>query len=213
MKIIDALLQLDLYTLRFLNDKIQSPLLDQFFLTITQLHKNIWGPIVAVPLLGLLIYKYRLKSLRVLAALAIVIAAADLFSYRVIKSVVERPRPFENPQTQQWLRKIGQAHGPSFPSNHAANCFAGACVLSWYFRRRRLYFYSFAAAVAVSRVFLGLHYPSDVLAGSLLGWGVGMLAIIFIFNRVSWFWLADRKLDQDPEEWNWRSKSRRLNSN
>jgi undecaprenyl-diphosphatase len=65
----------------------------------------------------------------------------------------------------------------SFPSSHAVNNFAIATMFAWYYRRWRYWFYAWAAVVALSRVFVGVHYPSDVAGGALIGTGVALAAL------------------------------------
>lgn len=156
-----------------------------------------------VPLVVYLVYIYRMESVKLLIALGVAIALADSISYRGIKTYIERPRPFENPTISTWVRRVGTAHGTSFPSNHAANCFAAAVVLGWYFKRGRIAFYTLAGAVALSRISLGVHYPSDVLAGAILGYIVGLLVTSELAKRI-------RASKKSTEDWGWRVKSRRF---
>jgi undecaprenyl-diphosphatase len=65
----------------------------------------------------------------------------------------------------------------SFPSGHAATSFAGATMLAHFLPRQRLLLYALAVAIAYSRVYVGVHYPVDVLAGAALGTAVGWAGI------------------------------------
>jgi len=71
---------------------------------------------------------------------------------------------------------IGLPHDPSMPSGHAMNAFAGAVLLGAVVPRARGPLLGLAALIGLSRVYLGVHFPSDVLAGALLGSGIGAAA-------------------------------------
>ena len=93
----------------------------------------------------------------------------------VVKPIVARPRPFEANSAvsaSSPLRPISS----SFPSGHAASAVAGAYALALVWPRGRRVLWTLAALVAVSRLYLGVHYPLDVVAGALLGWGCAVLA-------------------------------------
>jgi undecaprenyl-diphosphatase len=94
------------------------------------------------------------------------VALADWAS-TAIKALVDRPRPplhYAEPKTL-----VPLPHDASFPSGHAATSFAAATMLTFYFPRLAPLFYVLAAAVAFSRVYVGVHYPLDVVGGALLG--------------------------------------------
>ena len=96
---------------------------------------------------------------RVAAVLLIpLIILSDAGTSHVLKPLFGRPRP------------LGNA-GLSFPSTHATNAFAIATMLAWSVRNLpfRILAYALAALVAFSRVYLGVHYPGDVLAGAAVG--------------------------------------------
>ena len=120
------------------------------------------------------------RPLFVFLLTAATVWSADLGTL-ALKAVVGRNRPFVTvPEADPLIRTtIGQ----SFPSGHAATSFAGAVVLTYLFPRGWPAFFALAAAVAFSRVYVGVHYPSDVLAGAGVGTAVGLLAVSAVRRR------------------------------
>jgi len=121
------------------------------------------------------------RRLRIPALVQLVLSVllASTMANQVVKPLVARERPFvSTPQ----IRVIGgQPDDASFPSGHAANAFAGAAVLSWAAPEARIVWWALAVAVAYSRVYLGVHYPLDVLGGAL----VGLLSAVAIVKLTS----------------------------
>jgi undecaprenyl-diphosphatase len=72
---------------------------------------------------------------------------------------------------------VGCGGGMSFPSSHAVNNIATATLLGWYYPRGRPWMFLWATVVAISRSFVGLHYPSDVLGGAVLGILIGLFVV------------------------------------
>ena len=100
---------------------------------------------------------------------AISVWTADLLVL-VLKVAFERPRPAASiPQADPLMG----AHGYSLPSGHAATAFAGAVALGYLWRRAAALFLLLATAIAYSRVYVGVHYPGDVLVGAAIGAAVG----------------------------------------
>jgi undecaprenyl-diphosphatase len=94
------------------------------------------------------------------------VLTADMLAL-LLKLVGGRERPFLADPEQDPL--VGTPLDLSFPSGHAATSFAGATLLAWYAPRLAVPLYALAALVAWSRVYVGVHYPFDIVAGALLG--------------------------------------------
>lgn len=119
--------------------------------------------------------------LPVIALTAACVWGADLIA-GAVKLLVDRPRPFEVlPNVDQLVHGTV---GASMPSGHAATSFAGAVVLGYLARRAAWALALLALAVAFSRVYVGVHYPSDVVAGAALGTAVAVLLLAALRGRL-----------------------------
>ena len=98
-----------------------------------------------------------------------------------LKQIIARPRPCHILEDIHLLVNCGA--GYALPSSHAANAFGQAVLFSYFYNNARVYLFTYASLIALSRVFVGVHYPADVLVGALLGTTVA-LALAFIFERV-----------------------------
>jgi undecaprenyl-diphosphatase len=172
---------LDQQLFLFLNS-INSPFFDQLMHAIS-------GKIIWVPLyLAILIWlgkTYKRKFLVILLFIIIAATLSDQFSV-LVKNIVQRLRPCLEPELHGMVHLFkGECGGMySFVSSHATNSFDVA-LLSLLFIRKRWYTVSiliWASVIGYSRIYLGVHYPGDVICGSMLGafigWSVYTLYVI-----------------------------------
>jgi undecaprenyl-diphosphatase len=135
---------------------LRTPWLDWFFISLSWI-----GSYGAVWLAIALAIAVTRRRPAVFLVVLVAYLAVDLLA-SAGKEIVARHRPFE---TQ--LGPRSSTH--SFPSGHAATSFACATVLAAYAPRYRVPFFALATLIALSRIYNGMHYPTDVLAGAVLG--------------------------------------------
>jgi len=97
---------------------------------------------------------------------------------QLLKHLIGRPRPRFAHSDEFSLGPSLATGFDSFPSGHAANAFGAATVLAWFFPAVRVPLYLVAGLVAVSRVLRGSHFPTDVLAGAVLGVVIGSAVVV-----------------------------------
>lgn len=172
----------------FLNTFCSNILFDYFFKFITETH-NLYFMMLFVGILFLI--KSKGQALKIIAVVIIAMGVSDLIGGQILKPFFGRLRPshpsyfFEGKhlflEGANFL--LGMKRGGSFPSNHAMNAFTFATVLTLYFPRNFLYFYIFSMLVAYSRIYVGVHYPSDIIGGGLLGILIGMF-VYYLFYYI-----------------------------
>jgi len=115
------------------------------------------------------------KQLRVLFGLLLLYAIQSFITY-LLKFTVRRQRPLSPEEVKMKVSKgPGEILDPSFPSAHTTFSFMMATVLALYFPRYEVIFFSCAVFIGWTRLYLGLHYPTDVIAGGFLGYGITKL--------------------------------------
>lgn len=155
-----------------------------------------WTPLY-VFLVVLFFVKFPVK--KAVVCILLLVAAfgiSDSFTSRVIKPFFKRPRPYtieslhvrlpliKNGNKAQFVQDNRRNYG--FVSSHSSNLFALATLsvllLGWK-GRGRMAMYTIAVLVALSRVYLGVHYPGDVIAGALVGTGIA-LAVAYAYRKL-----------------------------
>jgi undecaprenyl-diphosphatase len=173
---IDFLLNLDKDLLLLLNGW-HAPWLDTLMVILT--NGLNWLPLFLL-VIGMMIYKLRWQSLVVLVFIAIVIFLTDRISAGLIKPWIGRLRPSHEPGLADLLHIVNGYKGGrfSFVSSHAANAF-GIATFLWLVLRKQINWlwvmFFWAAIFSYTRIYLGVHYPSDILGGGILGAIIGFL--------------------------------------
>ncbi len=160
---------LDVRLLLFVQDHLRVAPLDVALVFLDDFKRSVF---LLIPALGLLLYRGGPRARRAVLFAALAVALTDAVGARVIKPWFARPRPPVSVAAEHPLMGAG---GWSFPSNHAANSFAACVVLGLAYRRWLAALLGLAGTIAFSRVYVGVHYPSDVLAGAVLGTAIGLL--------------------------------------
>lgn len=115
-----------------------------------------------------------------LGLMAACVWSADLIALG-IKAATGRPRPFQTISGIDTL--VGATVGQSMPSGHAATSFAGAVIATYLLPRAAPFAFLLAVAISFSRVYVGVHYPSDVIAGAALGAAVAFVPLALLRLR------------------------------
>ena len=149
-------------------------------------NKLTWIPFY-IALIFILIKSLKKQSWLVILALIVCIIIADQVSSGLIKEMVHRLRPSRNPDLENMVCLLKGYRGGKygFVSSHAANSFGLAMLTSLFFRNRKytIIVFFWAAIVAYSRIYLGVHYPGDVIGGAIVGVGAAML-VYWLFTKV-----------------------------
>ncbi len=172
---------IDTWLFRLCNRGIANPLFDVIMPFIT--NSDNWI------LLFILVFVYLFmkggrKGIICGVTLIIAIIISDQLSSSVLKEMFGRVRPCSSLHDVRLL--VGCGAGKSFPSSHAVNVFNSFVILSYYYREYKWHFFTVAAAIAFSRVYVGVHYPFDIIGGAIIGAAIGgiMVSIPIIAEKL-----------------------------
>ena len=172
---LDYIINLDKSLFVLINSHWTAAWADTFFPFITDLHKTPFFKTVLVPLI-LIIFMWRRgvkKGLIIFLFCLISVGASDGVGNWGFKKTIQRPRPGDTQNLE--ARALSPYGGYSFVSNHATNMFSFASFTAVIFPPAAIPLYTLATVIGYSRVYNGVHFPTDVICGALLGCLFGLL--------------------------------------
>ncbi|GAB1414927.1 lipid A 4'-phosphatase [Paludibacter sp.] len=184
MSLLDWLVKLDTDIFLFLNG-LHTPFLDMPMYYISKVW--VWIPLYLGVIL-FIIKKWKSESIWIILSIVICVVLTDQIT-NLIKGLVERVRPSHE------LSLVGLVHnvkgymsgGFSFVSGHASNVFGFALLSSMIIKNRyyTIFVYLWATTVVYTRIYLGVHYPFDIVGGIILGTGIAMIiyGILYGFQQ------------------------------
>ncbi len=179
----ETIIQWDKDLFHFINHNFANETLDAVMCFVSQ--RWSWLALYTI-VVGVIIYVFRKKSWIILLSVGILVATTDLISYRVFKKQVERYRPCRKEAMLEFeVRQLPCATCSEygFVSSHAANSFAIAVFVGLLFYKKSKWWIAggllWAFVISISRVYLGVHYPLDVLGGAILG-----TSLAFLFYKI-----------------------------
>ena len=166
---------------------LHNPFFDVFFYNVSG--RLIWVPLYLI-ILYLLIINFRKKSIPIIIFAFLLIVITDQLSVHLFKNIFLRLRPCHDPQLAGLVHTVNDSCGGlyGFISSHAANTFAFATFIAFILRKDYKYLPAillfWAVIVSYSRIYLGAHFPGDVLVGAIFGMLTGT-GIYFLHKKLS----------------------------
>jgi undecaprenyl-diphosphatase len=182
---IDWLIQADKNLFVLINSKLTNPILDKVYPWWRE--GNTWVPLY-VFILAFMFFNFGKKTWPWLAFAFLNILISDQVSSTLIKPLFMRLRPCSDPEMQFQIRLLLDhcSGGYSFTSSHATNHFGFAVFITQtvkpYLSNYKWLFFLWAASISYGQVYVGVHYPLDILFGTLLGFVLGFM-VSSVYNR------------------------------
>ena len=176
---LDWIIELDKKLLLLINSW-NTPWLDSVMFTLT--NAGYWTPLFIL-VIGMMVYHFKWRALIPLFYLILVIILTDQISASILKPLIGRLRPSHDPELGQLVHLVNGYRGGrfSFVSSHAANAF-GVATFLWLVIRKQINWiwimFVWAAIFTYTRMYLGVHYPLDVICGGLIGAALAHLVVL-----------------------------------
>lgn len=174
-----TIIEFDINLFYLINNGLANPLFDVFMPFITNL--NNWK--IPILLIWLFLMIRGGRKGRVVGVLFIItVVITDQLSATLFKPLIGRIRPCHVLDHIRLLVGCGGKY--SFPSSHATNISGIAVILSYFYRKGIVWFTLLALVIGFSRIYVGVHYPADVLGGFIIGTCAGLVVLV-LYQRIS----------------------------
>ena len=192
---LNKIIELDKDLMIFFNKSISNFLFDIIMPVITS---KDFLTVIGILLIFYLAVFCGKKGRIAILVLIFAVGLSDSICAQIIKPWVGRIRPSH--EFNEFINLLVSKGGKwSFPSNHAANSFAFATVLSYFFEQKTLALFVLACIIAFSRVYVGVHYPLDILCGAIIGYILSWMVLsIWVIVKIRelkrgrmWVWYAN----------------------
>ncbi len=184
---LDTVKHLDTELFLFLN-QFHSAFWDKIMWQISD--KLIWVPLYVL-IIGYIIWKFKKKSVWIILTILLLITLSDQLSVQLFKNIFHRLRPCHNPSISEYIHLVNNYCGGKygFVSSHAANTFALATFLSFLFKNKViiLLIFLWALIVSYSRIYLGVHFPGDIICGAMLGFILAFLSYYILKRNLNFY--------------------------
>ncbi len=158
-------------------------MLDAFMIFLTETRS--WTVPAVLSITGLFVTKGK-KAWPILIAIGVAVGLNDFICHAILKESFGRIRPCQAFDLPHAIYNCSTSF--SFPSNHASNSFALATLIALLNRNIAPLTFTLAGLVSISRVYLGVHYPTDILAGAVCGIVMGYFGYLFHQKISPFFW-------------------------
>ncbi|MDP3106069.1 MAG: phosphatase PAP2 family protein [Candidatus Methanoperedens sp.] len=175
--IFDYLSAVDSAVFLRINHDLVNPVFDVIFPALRELTYVFWFLMI--------LYFWRKNEKKMALLLTVSIAAGALFTYP-LKFLIDRTRPYETIESARLLTPA--EFDPSFPSGHVEMSFLASIVISRFHPEYAKYLYAFSFIVALSRIYVGVHFPGDVRGGIVVGVIIGKAMILVAKRKKDIFW-------------------------